>query len=70
LGVPQLTEDLKTAAFTLKTLKNQHLTLKYSFLNKINIPTFAVPINKLGKGEKLFNGKKTRSRKRIKSERS
>jgi hypothetical protein len=57
----------ETYVLPLKTPKNQHLTLKYSFLNKINIPTFAVPINKLGKGDNLFNGKKTGSRKRIKS---
>jgi hypothetical protein len=31
------------------------------------MPTFAIPIRKLGKGENLFNGKKTGSRKRIKS---
>jgi len=56
----------KTAFLVLKRLKNQHLTFERSCLNKIFIRTFAVPINKLGKGENLFNGKKTRSRKRIK----
>ncbi|OCX51321.1 hypothetical protein BEL04_14915 [Mucilaginibacter sp. PPCGB 2223] len=53
------------AVFLTKPLKNQQITFKNIFKYQKYIRTFAVPIG-LGKGDKLFNGKKTRSRKRTK----